>query len=89
MAHVSDHPWSYLPTVTTEDDVAVPTASVRRYADAFPTGSVRRTLLKPGDFGLASLRHIQVLSGPSAPVWPSILGLSDERPEMARSVRVH
>ncbi|MFD2055765.1 alpha/beta fold hydrolase [Mesorhizobium calcicola] len=60
---------------TMKDDVVVPPVCVWRFADAFPAGSVKRTMLIPGDFGLKSLRHIQVLSKHSAAAWPAILGL--------------
>lgn len=65
--------------ITMEDDVVVPPICVWRYADSFPTGSIRRSMLRPGDFGLKSLRHIEVLSEQCKRAWPSILGLPEDR----------
>ncbi|WP_245441295.1 alpha/beta fold hydrolase [Neorhizobium sp. T7_12] len=61
--------------ITMEDDVVVPPVCVWRYADSFPAGSVRRTMLKPSDYGLKSLRHIEVLSEQCKSAWPTIVGL--------------
>lgn len=61
--------------LTMEDDVVVPPHCVWRYADCFPAGTVRRTMLRPSDFGMKSLGHISVLSERSSAAWPSILRL--------------
>lgn len=60
---------------TMEDDVVVPPAAVRRYASAFPEGRVDYRMLRPSDFGLPALRHIEVFSKRSAAAWPTILGM--------------
>lgn len=59
--------------LTMSDDVVVPPAAVRRYADAFPEGRAEYRVLRPADFGLPSLRHIEVLSKRNAAAWPAIL----------------
>ncbi|WP_245294470.1 alpha/beta hydrolase family protein [Rhizobium aegyptiacum] len=64
-----------LTMLTMADDVVVPPAAVWRYAAAFPQTSVNRRMLRPEEFGLKSLRHIEVMSERSAPAWPAILGL--------------
>ncbi|MGR7997860.1 alpha/beta hydrolase family protein [Xanthobacter sp. ZOL 2024] len=61
--------------LTMEDDVVVPPAAVRRYADAFPQGRVAYRALTPAEFGLACLRHIEIFSKRSAAAWPAILEL--------------
>ncbi|MGV2021091.1 alpha/beta hydrolase family protein [Agrobacterium sp. 22-223-1] len=63
--------------MTMADDVVVPPAAVWRYADVFPQGSVNRRTLHPEEFGLTSLRHIEVMSERAAPAWPAILGLEE------------
>lgn len=62
--------------LTMEDDVVVPPVAVRRYADAFPPGRIEYRMLKPAEFGLPSLRHIEVFSKRATAAWPAILGLS-------------
>ena len=62
--------------LTAEDDVVVPPVAVQRYADAFPEGRVEFRMLSPAEFGLPSLRHIEVFSKGAAAAWPAILGLS-------------
>ncbi|WP_095588367.1 alpha/beta hydrolase family protein [Actibacterium ureilyticum] len=61
--------------LTMTDDVVVPPVAVRRYADAFAAGRVDFAALDPADYGLTSLRHIEVLSQRSAAAWPAILDL--------------
>lgn len=34
-------------------------------------------MLKPEEFGLTALRHIEVMSEKSAAAWPTILGLEE------------
>jgi hypothetical protein len=58
--------------LTTVDDVVVPPVAVRRYAAAFPEGRVTYRMLYPGEFGLRSLRHIEVFSARNAAAWPAI-----------------
>lgn len=60
------------------DDVVVPPRAVRRYADAFPVGSVDYRMLVPERFGLKSLRHIEVLLQHGRAAWPDILGLPQD-----------
>jgi predicted alpha/beta hydrolase len=62
-----------LQMLTAEDDVVVPPVAVRRYAAAFPEGRVTYRMLYPGEFGLPSLRHIEVFSARNAAAWPAIL----------------
>lgn len=57
-----------------EDDAVVPPAAVWRYADRFPAAAVERRVLRPRDFGVPSLRHIQVFSARNAAAWPALLG---------------
>ncbi|WP_121060451.1 alpha/beta fold hydrolase [Chachezhania antarctica] len=66
---------------TMSDDVVVPPVAVRRYAEAFPETRATCHQLVPQDFGVAALRHIEVLSRLGAPAWPAILGL--DSPEAA------
>jgi len=71
---------------TMSDDVVVPPAAVRRYADAFAPDRVAYRVLTPKEFGVPALRHIEVLSRLGTPAWPEILGLDDPLPEpMLRS----
>lgn len=58
---------------TMEDDVVVPPASVGRYAEVFPRERIEYRNLRPSDYGLASLGHIEVFSRRSAAVWPDLL----------------
>lgn len=60
--------------LTMEDDVVVPPSAVLRYVNAFPEGRVTYQKLHPYDFGLPSLRHIEVFSRRNSAVWPHILG---------------
>ncbi len=74
--------------LTSKDDVVVPPLAVQRYADAFPEGRVEFRMLSPAEFGLRSLRHIEVFSKSAAAAWPAILGLphgsfEDARPSAA------
>jgi predicted alpha/beta hydrolase len=62
-----------LQMLTMEDDVVVPPVAVRRYAAAFPEGRVTYRMLCPSEFGLPSLRHIEVFSARNAAAWPAIL----------------
>jgi predicted alpha/beta hydrolase len=59
--------------LTTADDVVIPPVAVRRYAAAFPEGRVTYRMLYPSEFGLHSLRHIEVFSARNAAAWPAIL----------------
>lgn len=61
--------------LTMEDDVVVPPAAVLRYVATFPQGRVMYQKLYPYDFGLPSLRHIEVFSRRNSAAWPAILGL--------------
>lgn len=63
--------------LTMADDVVVPPAAVRRYADRFPPGSVDFETLDAADYGLPALRHIEVFAKRNARAWPAILGLPD------------
>jgi hypothetical protein len=61
--------------LTTADDVVIPPVTVRRwsYAAAFPEGRVTYRMLYPCEFGLRSLRHIEVFSARNAAAQPAIL----------------
>lgn len=60
------------------DDVVVPMAAVRRYADALaPSGAVYR-VFDPADYGLPALEHIEFLARDKKPVWADLLGLGEE-----------
>lgn len=61
--------------LTMEDDVVVPPVAVLRYVAAFPQGRVTYQKLHPYDYGLPSLRHIEVFSRRNSAAWPAILGL--------------
>lgn len=67
--------------LTAQDDVVVPPVSVRRYVAAFPAGRVAYRMLRPSEFGLSSLGHVEALSRSCAAVWPTILGLSADQGE--------
>lgn len=62
--------------LTMEDDVVVPPVAVQRYVDAFPQGRIEYRELTPAEFGLPSLRHIEVFSKRATAAWPAILGLA-------------
>lgn len=62
--------------LTMEDDVVVTPVAVKRYADAFPEGRVAYEVLRPIDYGLSSLCHIELFSKRNTAVWPAILELS-------------
>ncbi|WP_158965383.1 alpha/beta hydrolase family protein [Chachezhania sediminis] len=62
---------------TMSDDVVAPPVSVRRFADAFAPGRAAYRELKPKEFGIPALRHIEVLSRLGAPAWPALLGVED------------
>ncbi|MGD9864999.1 MAG: alpha/beta hydrolase [Pseudodonghicola sp.] len=64
--------------ITMSDDVVVPPPAVQRYADAFPAGKAAYRMLRPEEFGLNALQHIEVMSPRAAAAWPAILGLADE-----------
>lgn len=74
-----------LRNLTMADDIVVPPAAAWRYADAFGPDSVERWILRPEEFGLSSLRHIQVMSKSGAPAWPVILGLKRRPPPEERA----
>lgn len=61
--------------LTMDDDVVVPPAAVLRYLAAFPEGRVVYQKLYPHDYGLPSLRHIEIFSRRNSAAWPAILGL--------------
>lgn len=63
--------------LTMEDDVVVPPSAVRRYHDVFPAGRAQFRILKPSEFGVPALKHIEVLSRRSEPAWPAVLGLPE------------
>ena len=60
-----------------EDDVVVPPVAVDRYASAFAASEPTVVRLRPEDYGLAGIGHIQALSPSRKVLWPDILGLSD------------
>lgn len=57
------------------DDALVPPDAVRRYADRFAPSQPRFQCLRPGDYGLDRLGHIEALSRHAAPAWPTMTGL--------------
>jgi len=63
--------------MTMTDDVVVPPAAVRRYANTFPPDRVAFETLCPSDYGLPALRHIEAFSKQSAPAWSAILNISE------------
>lgn len=63
--------------LTMTDDVVVPPVAVQRYANVFPRGVASFEVLRPADYGLRSLRHIEVFAKQNAPAWPAVLGLTD------------
>lgn len=63
--------------LTLTDDVVVPPIAVQRYANIFPRGLASFKALRPSDYGLPSLRHIEVFAKQNAPAWPAVLGLTD------------
>lgn len=60
--------------LTSEDDAMVPPVAVRRHFEAFPPGQAEFRILTPAEFGLPSLRHIEVFAKRNAAAWPAILG---------------
>jgi predicted alpha/beta hydrolase len=63
------------------DDAAVTPAAVKRYAALFPENQIACRMLRPDQFGLRSLGHIEVFSRRNAAAWPAILdgSVSGER----------
>lgn len=60
------------------DDVVVPPAAVRRYAEALaPSGATYRSFA-PADYGLGALGHIDFLAKDKAAAWADLLGLSEQ-----------
>lgn len=62
-----------LAMLTMEDDVVVPPVAVKRYVDLFPDGPAAYRVLRPAEFGLESLGHIQVFSARNAAAWSALL----------------
>jgi len=78
--------------LTTADDVVIPTVAVRRCAAAFPEGRVTYRMLYRGEFGLRSLRHIEVFSARNVAAWPTILestAINARNPRRINADRLH
>lgn len=58
------------------DDVVVPPVAVRRYVEAFAPSAAQFRIFAPADYGLTALKHIEILSKHSAPVWADLLDLT-------------
>jgi predicted alpha/beta hydrolase len=67
------HQGAALRLLAMADDVFVPPPAVQRYAALFPQAAYR--ILRPAEFGLASLRHIEIFSARNAAAWPTLLGV--------------
>lgn len=67
-----------------EDDVVVPPVAVRRYVAAFPEGRVAYRMLRPTEFGLQSLRHIEIFQKRNAAAWPTIVDLPTQSTDRER-----
>lgn len=63
---------------TLTDDLLVPPAAVRRYADALSGAGPAYVELSPAAFGLKSLGHITCLAAGREAAWPAILGLDTD-----------
>jgi len=63
--------------VSAADDTIIPAQRVRELKRFFPAASsAEETTLKPIDFGLKSIGHIQVFSKKCSAVWPSLMPVS-------------
>lgn len=60
--------------LATVDDTIIPPARVYILDRFFPKAQVEKHLLKPKDFGLKSIGHIQVFSARNKAVWPTLIG---------------
>lgn len=58
------------------DDVVVPPAAVKRYAEALSPSNAEYTQYNPADYGLLSLKHIEFLKKGSDAVWADLLSLN-------------
>jgi predicted alpha/beta hydrolase len=58
--------------VTFSDDQMAPPESVWRLADVY-RGRQSRHLLRPEDFGLASIGHLDAFSRRCSAVWPALV----------------
>lgn len=58
------------------DDVVVPPAAVKRYAETLAPSNATYCEFRPSDYGLRSLKHVEFLGRHSEAVWADLLGLS-------------
>lgn len=56
------------------DDGMIPSSRVFILDRFFPQAEVQKQLLKPEDFGLNTIGHIQIFSERSKAVWPALIG---------------
>ena len=60
--------------VSSSDDLMIPTSRVLALSRFFPAASSTETVeLKPGDFGLKSIGHIQLFSRNCSSAWPAVV----------------
>ncbi len=59
--------------VAVADDVMTPPETVWRMMKFFPAAPKTQTTLRPGDFGLSEIGHIQVFSKKNSAVWDQIV----------------
>ena len=59
--------------VAIADDVMTPPETVWRMMKFFPAAPKTQTTLRPGDFGLAKIGHIQIFAQKNAAVWDQIV----------------
>ena len=60
--------------VAVADDPMVPPAAVWRLMRRYPEARIAQRVLRPAEFGLARIGHIQVLGQASRAAWPAMLG---------------
>ena len=59
--------------VAMEDDVMMPPKSVWKLARFYPEAQQSRQLLRPQDYGLKRIGHIEVLNPRNKALWPDLL----------------
>ncbi|SFI94785.1 alpha/beta hydrolase family protein [Jannaschia pohangensis] len=60
--------------VAVADDALCPPASVWRLMRAYPRARREQRVLRPADYGLARLGHLDVLGERGRPCWPDVIG---------------
>lgn len=81
-----------LTMLVAEDDKVVPPVAVDRFATAFAASRPEVRRLRPRDYGLDRIGHIEALSPSRQAIWPDILGIAPVEametagPEMAASL---